>query len=368
MPDSSPGEPPQYNVYKSRKRLRDRIGPSGSNPLEALKRRRGSGGDGDGPPPPGERQRRGITPRRVIKWIVLAVITWILVSIISFFVSAQINGGVNQRTKDALSGGGSVLTGSNILVLGSDERPKGSKEPGAGSGPSRSDSLIVMHVGFGSVRKLSILRDSQVEIPGNGTQKINAAYAIGGAPLAIRTVERFLGNGLKINHLIQVSFTNFPDLIDALGGVDVTLKKCISSNSFSGQRVRLHRGEHHLSGRQALNFARVRKNRCAPNEDDRARAARQQQVIGAMRDKVASPSNWPGTFLRGPFIAWAAPQAIHSDMHGPGLAALFTDLLTGGSGKTKVLLPNPAHPFNTDGSIDVSEGERADAVDYLNGK
>lgn len=365
MSDSSPGEPPEYNVYRSRKRLRDRLGPAGGNPLKALKQRRGRG---EGPQPPGKKRPGGITPRRVVKWLVLAALAWILVSTVAFFISAQVNGGVDDKTKAALSGGGSVLTGSNVLVLGSDERPKNSKEPGAQSASARSDSIIVMHVGFGSVRKLSILRDSQAAIPGNGVQKINAAYALGGAPLTIKTVEGFLGNGIKINHVVLVSFTNFPDLIDALGGVDVKLKKCISSNSFSGQRVRLHRGEHHLSGQEALNFARVRKNSCAPNEDDRARAARQQQVLAAMRDQVASPLNWPSAFFRGPFIAWEAPQAIRSDMHGPGLAALFLDLLTGGSGATKVLLPNPAHPFNPDGSIDVSDGDRARAVDYLLGK
>jgi len=252
-----------------------------------------------------------------------------------------------------------------VLVLGSDERPKGSKEPGAQSASARSDSIIVMHVGFGSVRKLSILRDSQADIPGHGTQKINAAYALGGAPLTIKTVEQFLGNGLKINHVILVSFTNFPDLIDALGGVDVNLKRCIHSNSFSGQVVNLSRGEHHLSGKEALAFARVRKNTCAANEDDRQRAARQQQVIASMRDQVVSPLNWPGTFLRGPFIAWQAPQAIRSDMHGPGLAALFTDLLTGGSGKSKVL---DFSGVNSDGTLQISEGARADAVDYLLGK
>src|SRR3954469_1047288 len=364
MPDSSPGEPPQYNVYRSRKRLRDRLGGGGSKkPLEAMKRRRGGS---EGPPPaPGEpRPKKGITPRRVIKWVALAVGVWILVSIVSFFISAQVNGGVDDKTKAALSGGGSVLTGSNVLVLGSDERPKGSKEPGAQSASARSDSIIVMHVGFGSVRKLSILRDSQAEIPGNGIAKINAAYALGGAPLTIKTVEGYLGNDLKINHVVLVSFTNFPDLIDALGGVDVKLKKCLRSNSFSGQRVVLKRGEHHLSGQQALFFSRVRKNSCAPNEDDRARAARQQQVLASMRDQVASPLNWPGTFLRGPFIAWEAPQAIRSDMHGPGLAALFTDLLTGGSGKTKVLLPSGEE----NGELIVSEGSKADGVDYLLGK
>jgi LCP family protein required for cell wall assembly len=363
MPDSSPGEPPQYNVYRSRKRLRDRLAPAGGNPMEAIRRRRGR------VKPPDE-GKGGITPRRVIKWVALVILGWILVSIVTFFISAQVNGGVDSKTSAALSGGGSVLTGTNVLVLGSDERPKGgfgSKEPGANAGPARSDSIIVMHVGFGSVRKLSILRDTITDIPGHGTQKINAAYAIGGAPLTIKTVEGFLGNGMKINHLILVSFSNFPNLIDALGGVDITLKKCIKSNSFSGQRVVLGRGDHHLSGRQALFFARVRKNSCSPNEDDRARAKRQQQVIAAMRDKVASPLNWPSTFIRGPFVAWEAPQAIRSDMHGPGLAAMFTDLLTGGSGKTKVLLPDLARPF-VNGGVNVTPVERTDAVNYLLGK
>ena len=123
-------------------------------------------------------------------------------------------------------------------------------------------------------------------------------------------------------------------------------------------------GEHHLSGRQALFFARVRKNACAPNEDDRARAKRQQQVIAAMRDKVASPLNWPSTFFRGPFVAWEAPQAIRSDMHGPGLAAMFIDLLTGGSGKTKVLMPSTIE----NGDIIVNDIAKTDAVNYLLGK
>src|SRR4051812_36146848 len=359
MSDSSP-EPPQYNVYRSRKRLRDRLAPAGANPMEAIRRRRGR------VKPPDE-ERRGITPRRVIKWVALAPLGWFLLTLVVFFISAQVNGGVDAKTKAALSGGGSVLTGTNVLVLGSDERPKkgfGSKEPGANAGPARSDSIIVMHVGFGSVRKLSILRDTRAAIPGHGIAKINAAYALGGTPLTIKTVEGFLGNGLKINHVIQVSFTNFPDLIDALGGVDITLKKCIRSNSFSGQRVVLSRGEHHLSGRQALNFARVRKNECSPTEDDRDRAKRQQQVIASMRDQVVSPLHWPSTFLRGPFIAWAAPKAIRSDMHGPGLAALFTDLLTGGSGKTKVLLPSGEEG----GELIVSDADKAAAVDYLEGK
>ena len=224
-----------------------------------------------------------------------------------------------------------------------------------------------MHVGFGSVRKLSILRDSQATIPGHGIQKINAAYALGGAPLTIKTVEGFLGNGLKINHVVLVSFTNFPDLIDALGGVDVTLKKCIKSNSFSGQRVVLSAGEHHLSGQEALNFARVRKNSCAPNEDDRARAARQQQVLAAMRDQVASPLNWPSTFIRAPFIAWQAPQAIRSDMHGPGSRRCSSTCSPAGRARRRCCCRTSRGRSST-AALNVTPGERADAVNYLLGK
>src|SRR5213078_4810255 len=154
--------------------------------------------------------------------------------------------------------GGSLMGGSTILVLGSDARPPNSKEPGAG-GPSRSDSIMLMHVALGSVRKLSIPRDSQASIPGHGVQKINAAYALGGAGLAIRTIEQFMGNGLQINHIVEVNFQDFPKLID-------------------GKTIIFHKGNVHLTGHQALDLSRVRENRCDPRENDLTRAARQQQI------------------------------------------------------------------------------------------
>src|SRR5688572_29292003 len=184
-------------------------------------------------------------------------------------IRAQITDGVSEETEEALSSGGSLLTGSTILVLGSDERPEGTLEPGAAGAPARADSILLMHVGIGSVRKLSVLRDTPVDIPGHGAQKINAAYAFGGAPLMIETVEAYLGNGLEVNHIIEVSFEDFPDFIDALGGIDVELEDCIRSNSFGGKRVNLKKGEHHLDGKEALAFARVRKNECNIAEDDR---------------------------------------------------------------------------------------------------
>jgi LCP family protein required for cell wall assembly len=296
----------------------------------------------------------------------IAALAWILISIVTFFISAQTAPGVDKATRDALSGSGTLLTGSNVLVLGSDQRPKNTKEPGANQGPPRSDSIIVMHVGVGSVRKVSILRDTRVAVPGHGIQRINAAFAIGGAALTIRTIEQFLP-GVKINHVVEVSFTNFPALIDALGGVDVTLKHCIKSNSFDGKVFHLKRGAHHLDGITALRYSRVRENRCVPSEDDRTRAARQQQVLASMRDRIVSPLHWPSDFVRGPFIAWNAPRAIKSDMHGPGLTMLFTDLLTGGSGATTVLKPDPAQPF-INGEVNVTPAEAKAAADHLLGR
>jgi len=130
----------------------------------------------------------------------------------------------------------------------------------------------------------------------------------------------------------------------------------------AGGGVELEAGEHHLDGEQALSFARVRTNPCAPEEDDRARAARQQEVLSGIRSQALSPS----TFLRLPWVSWQAPRAITTDMRGPGLAALFTDLLTGGTGETEVLEGQPSAQLP--GALEVSEEARAEAVDQLLGR
>jgi LCP family protein required for cell wall assembly len=349
-----PPDKPEYKVYRSRRGLLDRLqGPRDQiAQLRETARRRARRDPAKEEKPREPRQPKGPLWRRIAKWVAIAVGAWLLLSFVLFMVSAQLTEGVSDETEDALASGGSLLTGSTIMVLGSDERPEDSLEPGANAGPARADSIMLLHVSLGDVRKLSILRDSPAEIPGHGTDKINAAYAFGGAPLMIETVEGFLGNGLEINHIVEVNFEDFPDFIDALGGIDVELEDCLRSNSFGGKHLRLSKGKHHLDGDRALRFARVRTNECNPAEDDRARAARQQQVMSAIRSQIVSPS----TFFRLPLVSWEAPRTIRSDMKGPGLLALFTDLLTGGTGKTSVLLCLPC-----------SEEEKAEAVDDLVG-
>ena len=349
-----PPDKPDYKVYRSRRGLFDRLtGPSDqvAQLRDAARRRVQRERDDDREPVEPRGPARPLW-RRILKWVAIAVGAWLLLSFVLFMVSAQITDGVSDETEQALSSGGSLLTGSTILVLGSDARPEDTLEPGVAGLPARADSILLMHVGFGSVRKLSVLRDTPVDIPGHGLQKINAAYAFGGAPLMIKTVEAYLGNGLEINHIMEVSFDDFPDFIDALGGIDVDLDDCIQSNSFGGKRVRLSKGEHHLDGKDALAFARVRKNECDISEDDRDRAARQQQVMSAIRSQILSPS----TFFRLPLVSWEAPQTLRTDLKGPGLMMLFTDLMTGGSGKTNVLECLPC-----------TEAERAEAVDDLVG-
>ena len=340
---------PEYTLYRSRKGPLSRFKRDEPGGLSDLRRERR--------PAEPRRVRKPWSVGRVVKWVVVVVLAWIALSFLVFLVSAQFADHSSSNAEAALTPGGSLLTGSTILVLGSDARPPGSKEPGANQGPSRSDSIMLMHVGLGSVRKLSILRDSQANIPGHGVQKINAAYALGGPALTIQTVEQFLGNGVKINHLMEINFANFPKLIDSMGGVTVHLRKCIHSNRFDGKVLILHKGDQHLTGHQALQYSRVRENRCAPNEDDRARAKRQQQVLSAMRKGVLSP----GAFIRLPLIAWQAPRTITSDMHGPGLTMLAADLFSGGGGSTHVLLPSGSNGTQ----LLVSEAAKRRAVDQL---
>jgi LCP family protein required for cell wall assembly len=349
--DQNPG-PPEYKVYRARKRPLARRGD-----LDALKRRlsRVTGRE----PDELDRERKPITPGRVLKWLALAIVGWLLLSLVLFLVSAQIQDGVSDDAQRALSKGGSMLGGTNILVLGSDARTGDSIDESS-SGPSRADTIMVVHSELGAVRKLSIPRDTEAEIPGHGSRKINAAYALGGPALTIETVEGFLGNGLEINHLVEVDFEDFPELIDALGGITVNNKTRICSPPFDNfwKGLTFRKGEIELNGTRALGFARVRKNSCAPGEDDRARAARQQEVLRAMGDRVSSP----GTFFRLPWVSWRAPRALKSDMKGPGLLALFADLATGNSNDTEVL---KAGCCINGSNLFVSEGAKRDAVRKL---
>jgi anionic cell wall polymer biosynthesis LytR-Cps2A-Psr (LCP) family protein len=194
--------------------------------------------DRDGGRGPGRRLGRGRfigrpTPKRVILWLLGAIVAWLLLSLVLFLISAQIQtSALPASAGSALTSGGNMLTSTDtVLILGTDQRPAGSKEPGANTSDagSRSDTIMLWRVGGGTSRRLSIPRDTLANIPGHGTTKINAAYAYGGAALAIRTIEQF--TGVKINHLIVVNLAAFPKFIDAIGGIDIKTGRVCSNIS-----------------------------------------------------------------------------------------------------------------------------------------
>jgi LCP family protein required for cell wall assembly len=278
-----------------------------------------------------------------------------------FLVSSLVHGdGANSATEAALDGGGpGLFSATTTLVLGSDQRTKGTKEPGAStSGPSRSDSILLVRTGGGHSAKLSIPRDTIVDIPGHGRNKINAAYAFGGAALTVQTVKQFLG--IPIDHVFEVNFDNFPALVDAMGGINYTggcvVSKINGGFKNGGFTLRLKRGTTHINGKQALALSRTRKNLCNPRENDLTRARRQQKVLSAMKSRVFSPAG----FIRLPFISWNAPKTLKTDMRGPALLGYAIGTALSGSAPTRVLPVTPQLGGGT--GLEVSDAAKQRAV------
>jgi len=217
--------------------------------------------------------------------------------------------------------------------------------------------MLLIRTGGGRAARLSIPRDTIVDIPGHGRAKINAAYAYGGPALAIETVKQYLG--IQINHLVEVNFENFPALVDALGGVDYTggcvVSKINGGFKNGGYTLRLRAGTTRLNGKQALALARTRHNACNPADTDLVRARRQQKLFSAMEHRLLSPT----ALLHLPWVSWQAPRAIRSDMGAATLLGLFGALAAGGSPGTQVLKPDGSATL-PDGGVGllVSDAER----------
>ena len=177
----------------------------------------------------------------------------------------------------------------NVLVLGSDSR-----DPDNPTGGSRSDTIIVLHLAAdrSSAQLVSIPRDTWVHIPktkdgrrGNVNAKINAAFAWGGVPLMVQTVEEF--TGVRMDHVAIVDFAGFKEIVDALGGVEINVEESFTStHSLNPDSIRRFRkGPQVMDGAAALDYAR---ERFAFADGDFARIRHQQQVIKAILDKAAS--------------------------------------------------------------------------------
>jgi LCP family protein required for cell wall assembly len=262
--------------------------------------------------------------RRFGRWIALALVlgaaalvAWLGTSYLAFSNGIdEANGRVPRSVTRQLTQQEGLLTSTpaTLLVLGTDGA---TNRPGA----RRSDSIMLVRTNprTRGLAFLSIPRDLRVDIPGYGTARINAASQIGGPTLMLQTVKEL--TGLQVNHVALVDFDRFRELIDAVGGIELTVPRAILSNRFdcpyaSQERCddwpgwRFERGTQRLDGRRALVYSRVRENRLHPSETDFDRARRQQEVVQATADKVTSL----GTALRLPFIGADVVKPLATDL------------------------------------------------------
>lgn len=190
----------------------------------------------------------------------------------------------------------------NVLLLGQDNRP--------GEDAARADTIIVARIDpeNNKVWMLSIPRDTRVNIPGKGTQKINAATFYGGPALMVETVEDFLG--VPVNHYMDIDFDGFIQIVDSLGGVwidvDTTIDDPKASSHGSWTARRIEKGYQLLDGDHALTFVRSRD---FPDADF-TRMRHQQQFFKALADQATKLEN----VLKIPGMVRDVSQYMSTDM------------------------------------------------------
>nr|WP_189215357.1 LCP family protein [Streptomyces ruber] len=235
-----------------------------------------------------------------------------------------------MTTPQASPSASPVPSGSlNILVLGSDSRG-GAENARLGGGEdsgARSDTAMVVHLGEGrtTATVVSIPRDTLVTrpscplpsgrttAPASGAM-FNSAYAVGGPICAVKTVESL--TGIRMDHFLEIDFSGFADLVDALGGVTVTTDEDIDDED---SHLTLPAGTHHLDGEQALALARTRHG--TGDGSDLGRIGLQQELVKALLDQVSTTNllTSPSKLYR---VADTATAALTTDTDLDSLSAL----------------------------------------------
>ena len=192
----------------------------------------------------------------------------------------------------------------NILLLGVDSN-------GADSDlwvGTRTDTIVVLNIDpkSKSLNAISIPRDSKVYLPKNmGVQKINAAHAIGGINMTIKTIEDTLG--IRIDRYVMVHDDAVRKIVEALGGVDIYVEKDMHYNDYAGKlHINLTKGQHHLNADEVVGYLRFRHDAMG----DIGRAQRQQWFLRGLLQDMQKPK----TIAKIPQILSVAKQYIKTDM------------------------------------------------------
>jgi LCP family protein required for cell wall assembly len=276
---------------------------------------------------------RGRRPRRRWSWkrriglpllvLILLIVIWSIAGYLSFRSGVAKANDRMQKTSPGIervlaSQNGALLSNpTTILMLGRDFANTDQRVT-----LNHSDSIMILRTDPGRHRLayLSIPRDLRVAIPGHGEQKINAAMQIGGPPLVVRTIEALTGNALRVNHVMIVDFAQFKNLIDNVGGIDVTVPAPILSNKFDcpydaagcarWKGWRFAKGRQHMDGKRALIYSRIRENQLDPRDTDITRGGRQQAVLRAALHKLLGF----GTFAKLPFDGKSLLTPLTTDL------------------------------------------------------
>ena len=244
---------------------------------------------------------------------------------------------------------------TNILVMGIDRRPG---EPYL----SRTDSMIALSVDPTENRAamLSIPRDLYVTIPDYGQNRVNTAFVYGaqygspaqGAELAMETVSYNLG--LPIHHYLTIDFNTFVQAIDTLGGIDVDVPTTINDTMYPDMNygyapLYIPAGLNHFDGELALKYARTRHQ-----DSDFHRAARQQQVVMAVRERVLA-QGVNGLLQQGPLLLNQFEEGIRTDLSPGQMLALASaaSQIPAENIDTAVLDSNYVTPYTTPGGASV---------------
>jgi len=248
----------------------------------------------------------------------LQVLLWLLIGFLIYGLILGVVFATSVTKIDAMPANQIPATaGTNYLLVGTDGRDnltkKQRKELNTGyTEGQRTDTIMLVHVPFfGEPTLVSIPRDSWVPIEGYGSDKINAAYALGGPALLIDTVETT--TGLHIDHYVEIGMDGVAEVVNALGGITLC-PKANYDDERSGLKIK--KGCQEVDGKTALAYVRMRYS---DPKGDIGRAERQREYIAAVAKKAMSPTTWLNPF-KAYSVANATGEALTVD-EGTGFIA-----------------------------------------------